>query len=97
MDRDPKTGRFLPGNREAVGNKGNRKPKWGNQNALKHGFFTTAFIVPIIKDRKLYLSKKGIPSVVIGPEGFLVDDEGRIRIRNDVAERLEDMGYKLEG
>ena len=36
MERDSR-GRFLPGNQVAKGNKGNRKPKFGNSNALKHG------------------------------------------------------------
>lgn len=36
MERDSR-GRFLPGNQVAKGNKGNRKPKYGNSNALKHG------------------------------------------------------------
>lgn len=36
MERD-KLGRFLPGNQVAKGNRGNRKPKFGNTNALKHG------------------------------------------------------------
>ena len=36
MERDSR-GRFLPGNQVAKGNRGNRKPKYGNSNALKHG------------------------------------------------------------
>ena len=36
MERDSR-GRFLPGNQVAKGNKGNRKPKYGNSNALNHG------------------------------------------------------------
>lgn len=35
--RDPRTGRFLPGNQIARGNKGNRLPKWGNKNAVVTG------------------------------------------------------------
>ncbi|HEM6577781.1 hypothetical protein [Streptococcus orisratti] len=38
MDRD-RFGRFLPGNQAAVGNRGNRKPKYGNNNAMKHGLY----------------------------------------------------------
>jgi len=37
--KDPVTGRFLPGNKIAKGNKGNRRPKYGNTNALKHGMY----------------------------------------------------------
>jgi len=36
-ERDPKTGKFLPGNKITQGNKGNRKPKWGNKNAVVTG------------------------------------------------------------
>ena len=36
MERDSR-GRFSPGNQVAKGNRGNRKPKYGNSNALKHG------------------------------------------------------------
>lgn len=36
MERDSR-GRFLPGNQVAKWNRGNRKPKYGNTNALKHG------------------------------------------------------------
>lgn len=38
MDRD-RFGRFLPGNQVAVGNRGNREPKYGNNNAMKHGLY----------------------------------------------------------
>lgn len=36
MERDSR-GRFLPGNQVAKGNIGNKKPKYGNTNAVKHG------------------------------------------------------------
>ncbi len=95
MERDPKTGKFLSGNKVAAGNKGNHKPKWGNKNALKHGFFQT-FIFPELKDDgNLYLHKKGLDTVVIKPAGFFKDEEGKIRIRNDVAEYLEEIGFVL--
>lgn len=37
MDRDPKTGQFIRNNKASIGNRGNRQPKWGNQNAVVHG------------------------------------------------------------
>jgi hypothetical protein len=93
MEREPKTGRFLPGNQVAVGNKGNRKPKWGNKNAVKHGFFQS-FIVPTIRDDgNLYLYKKGSGYVCIKPEGFIQDENGDIWLRDDVAARLDELGY----
>lgn len=38
MDRDKSTGRFITGNKAAIGNRGNTNPKWKNRNAVKHGF-----------------------------------------------------------
>lgn len=38
MERDAR-GRFLPGNQVARGNRGNRQPKYGNNNAMKHGLY----------------------------------------------------------
>lgn len=38
MERD-NGGRFLHGNQVARGNRGNRKPKYGNNNAMKHGLY----------------------------------------------------------
>lgn len=35
--RNPRTGRFLPGNQMAKENRGNCNPKWGNKNALVTG------------------------------------------------------------
>lgn len=97
MERDPKTGRFLPGNRAAVGNKGNTKPKWGNKNALKHGLFTSTVVPKVKEDGYLYLSKykygAGIEDVIrIAPEGFIKDEDG-IRLRDDLWEELEKRGF----
>ena len=39
MERDVR-GRFLPGNQVARGNRGNRQPKYGNNNAMKHGLYS---------------------------------------------------------
>jgi uncharacterized protein YjcR len=93
MERDPKTGRFLSGNKAAVGNKGNRLPKWGNKNAVKHGFYQTFIIPSIGEDGNLYLYKKSVGYTVIPPNGFFKDEEGRIWIRDDITTKLEEMGY----
>ncbi|MDP4085796.1 MAG: hypothetical protein Q8934_14415 [Bacillota bacterium] len=97
MERDPKTGRFLLGNQIAVGNKGNRKPKWGNKNAIKHGAY--GLITPLAKvhnDGNLYIwiSRKTV--IKIAPEGFIKYEDGRIAIRDDIAPLLEERGVKLE-
>ncbi|OKL35497.1 hypothetical protein [Domibacillus mangrovi] len=96
MQRDPKTGRFLPGNQVAAGNRGNQKPKWGNKNAVKHGFYQT-FIVPKMQsDGSLHLYKKGVDIVAIQPEGYRLEEDGSISIRDDVAAVLDEMGFVLE-
>jgi uncharacterized protein YjcR len=96
MDRDPKTGRFLPGNQLAVGNRGNSNPKWGNKNAMKHGLFGALPLAKVLSDGCLYIyiSRKSL--VKIKPDGFIKEKDGNIRIRNDLAERLEKMGIALE-
>ncbi|OKL38347.1 hypothetical protein [Domibacillus mangrovi] len=96
MQRDPETGRFLPGNQIGVGNSGNRRPKWGNKNAVKHGFYET-FIAPRMQpDGSLHLYKKGAGIVAIQPEGFRQEEDGSISIRDDVAAVLDGMGFILE-
>lgn len=92
MDRDLKTGRFLPGNKAAVGNRGNTKPKWGNKNAVKHGLFSTVIVPKVMNDGRLRLYKKGAGTVLIKPEGYFIADEW-IWIRDDVAEKLSELGY----
>jgi hypothetical protein len=92
MERDPKSGRFLPGNQTAVGNRGNRKPKWGNKNAKKHGLFSTFVFPRILDDGRLLLYKKGYDPIVISPEGFIIDD-GYLCIRTDILEELEEYGF----
>lgn len=61
MQRDAK-GRFLPGNTAAQGNRGNIKPKYGNQNAKKHGLFAKVLHGQEIvgDDLILYAFHKGI-------------------------------------
>lgn len=93
MERDPKTGRFLPGNKAAVGNRGNRKPKWGNKNAQKHGFFSSFIMPRILDDGRLLLYKRGQNPIVIRPEGFFIDEEGAIWIENNIVAKLAEMGF----
>lgn len=93
MERDPKTGRFLPGNKAAVGNRGNRKPKWGNKNAVKHGMYSEIFL-PKISDGYLYLiSQYNI--MRLKPEYFYQDSEGLIWIHDKAVPVLEGLGIEL--
>lgn len=64
MDRDFR-GRFLPGNKVAKGNKGNRYPKWGNKNAVKTGEYET--IAYVNEEGCLVISKSGKPVTVMFP------------------------------
>lgn len=95
MGRDPKTGQFLPGNQIAKGNKGNTNAKWGNQNALKHGLFAKVHrtIYEIKEDGTLYVNN-GVNPLLIQPAGYKVMN-GRVYLRNDVAEEMQKLGYVL--
>ncbi|GAB3797485.1 hypothetical protein [Virgibacillus kimchii] len=92
MQRDNR-GRFLPGNQMAKGNKGNTKPKTGNRNAVKHGFFEKLPVTKLRDDGTLYISN-GVSAFTIKEEGFYIDD-GLIWIRDDIAAVLEQNGYSL--
>lgn len=88
-------GRFIKGNTVARGNKGNTAPKYGNQNALRHGLFAQShrFICEIRKDGTLYVNN-GITPLLIQPAGYKVIN-GRVHIHDDVAEEMRKLGYVL--
>jgi hypothetical protein len=96
MERDPKTGRFLKGNKAAVGNRGNTNPKWGNKNAMIHGFYASYVICKVRDDGNLLVSARGKPSFIIKSSGFTEDDEGTFWFRDDVAEKLKEYGYRFD-
>ena len=95
MGRDPQTGRFLPGNRIAVGNKGNRNPKYGNKNSIKHGLY--GVIAPVIRLRNdfLYIAISRASIIRLYPDEFFCYEDGNIAIRDDIAEQLEKLGVSL--
>jgi hypothetical protein len=95
VNRDSLTGRFLPGNQIARGNRGNRKAKWGNKNALKHGLFGISEPLVKYKDGKLQFFVSLNRIITIDPKGYFEDERGRIWIRNDVANELVKLGVKL--
>lgn len=67
--KDPVTGRFLPGNKIAKGNKGNRRPKYGNSNALKNGMYKRIAMVAdngwLIVDQGPYRAKWFSPETFV--------------------------------
>ncbi|WP_338754879.1 hypothetical protein [Bacillus sp. FJAT-52991] len=98
MERDPKTGRFLPGNKAAVGNRGNCNPKWGNKNAVKHGFYETITIMKVQDDGWLFIFQSGAGAVRINPDAYYVvsDNEKQgFAIRMNIVEDLLSRGFKL--
>lgn len=96
MERDPKTGRFLPGNQIAVGNRGNRSPKWGNKNAVKHGFFAKYQLARFTQEGELEVfTSKGV-AYRIHPDYYFIDDQDRVRLHDKVSNMLEKMGVRLE-
>lgn len=96
MERDPNTGRFLPGNKIAVGNSGNRHPKYGNKNAMKHGLYASFTYAIVRNDGNLWVFAQGKQGFVISPKGFIRDEDGSIRIRDDIATKLEEYGHVFE-
>lgn len=85
-------GRFLPGNRESVGNKGNRRPKWGNQNARVHGLYSRAWFNVFEVDpdgwlRITYLHGKPV-NLRIHPDTYFTDENG-VYFRDDIIQEIE--------
>jgi hypothetical protein len=90
-----KRGRFAPGNQISAGNSGNRSPKWGNTNAVKHGLFRIKLnLYKVDPDGWLHLImiRGESINIRIHPDKFTKDGEG-IRLHNDVVDGLEKLGY----
>lgn len=96
MERDPKTGKFLPGNKTALGNRGNTKPKWGNENAVKHGLFAKQPLPKITKDGKLEIITGKAVNYTVHPDFYFIDQQGRVWLHDVVADKLEKMGIELK-
>lgn len=96
LERDPKTGRFLPGNKLAKGNKGNTQSKYGNKNALKHGFFAKHQLAHFTPEGDLEIfTGKGF-AYRVEPDYYFIDEQGRIRLHDKVSTLLEQLGVRLE-
>ncbi|PPA70174.1 hypothetical protein [Jeotgalibacillus proteolyticus] len=95
MYRDKQTGKFLKGNRFAVGNKGNRKSKWGNSNAVKHGLYENLAVYFLTESGFLQIRSRNGGVFLIPPEAFENHRLGML-IREDIAQILEQNGIRLE-
>lgn len=97
MERDLKTGRFLPGNKVAVGNRGNTKPKWGNRNALKHGLYSCPPFLPMVSrcERFLTIYITVHNRVVFKPGEWERLENGTFAIYGEKAKFLESIGMEL--
>lgn len=87
-ERGPNTGRFLTGNKVAAGNSGNRKSKWGNRNAVKHGFFSRIMPPHVGRDGWLHIYHANIR---ISPSAFYIANNA-IYIRQDILDILKEKG-----
>ena len=101
MERDPQTGHFLPGNRVAVGNKGNYKPKWGNKNAVTHGWYRK--LKPYkIHNGYLYIilsqnqTTRRINAIRLQPDQFQLRENGSVSIHDGMTYWLDRLDVKLE-
>ncbi|MDB5053932.1 MAG: hypothetical protein JWM44_1982 [Bacilli bacterium] len=92
MDCRDQRGRFAPGNQLSVGNKGNRRPKWRNQNAVKHGFYARAWLDIFTIDADGWLNIRIIGGKFIGirvhPDAFEKGADG-IYLREDIVDVVE--------
>lgn len=85
MERDSVTGKFMPGNKIAKGNSGNRKPKWRNRNAVKHGYDAKYKKCWLVSDGNLCVemgkSRTSMDIVSFEPGLYDVDSNGQITLK----------------
>ncbi|MEH7081059.1 hypothetical protein V7101_21055, partial [Bacillus velezensis] len=99
MERDAR-GRFLPGNRAAVGNKGNKKPKYGNKNAFKHGLCSSFTWVEPDEDGRMLIQKFTNNGQYIGyvaSSGYIFyEEEEMYWFHPNLVEAMHQRGISLE-
>lgn len=99
MERDPKTGKFVSGNKVAVGNKGNRKPKLRNRNAVKHGYTSVYKRCWILEDGRLCIemgASNHNTDVITFEEGdYELQKDGSIRMGEGIYGHLFGGGAQL--
>ena len=97
MGRDPATGRFLPGNKIALGNKGNQNPKWGNKNAEKHGYYSKVKLASVGEDGYLWIHLNHRHAIRVRPNHFSRDGAGHIKLSDYTSSVLAKMGVAFRG
>lgn len=85
MERD-EFGRFLKGNTQAKGNKGNKLPKWHNSNASKIGYYTR-YTGLIHSNNKLYVVYKS-ESVAVIDVAFFKTIGNMVYVANEMVNTL---------
>ncbi len=80
MDRDPKSGKFLPGNQAARGARGNWMPKWGNRNHVTHGLYSMTVFPD--SDGRLLIIRPGKFTCHIPPGKYKVLPDGTVIVGN---------------
>lgn len=87
MERDSR-GRFLPGNQVAKGNKGNRNPKNGNKNALKHGLRSSYTGLLPSQRGGLSIYRKGAYHGTLPDKYYYYSNDGTLWIDSDACQYL---------
>ncbi|MCY7110831.1 hypothetical protein MK435_08185 [Streptococcus oralis] len=90
MERDVR-GRFLPGNQVARGNRGNRQPKYGNNNAMKHGLYNRYTGLLPGRSGSLSIYKNGVYLGSLHKKYYHITEKGEIMIDVQVVQRLIDV------
>lgn len=90
-------GLFTKGNSIAKGNRGNRYPKYGNQNSLKHGLYCRAVYALRYDESsgRLFLKASGATIAEIPAEHFCID-AGQVYCSPAAVEVLKRYGIKFE-
>lgn len=87
MQRD-EFGRFIKGNDVAKGNKGNRRSKWHNKNAVRNWKYARLSGL-LESDGTLYLIYKNQSVAVIDHE-YYKTDEGKVYLKKEMVEILKE-------
>lgn len=85
MERDS-NGRFVQGNQAAKGNKGNKKPKWGNSNAVTSGQYIR-YSGLSERDGFVYVIADHYSVGVLDPNQYYIDN-GQIYVSDELAASL---------
>lgn len=94
MKQRDERGYFLPGNTVAVGNKGNRNPKFGNQNAIVHGLYGRVWpglntLLPSPDGERMIVIQNG-QAIGVLQKKYWKRHKGVLRVRKDVIDVLID-------